>query len=161
METVAQIVAAAKAAGLDGLAVTEHMNYHYGFKVKEIVEGHFGGELLIIPGQEVYHGPHDEVVELFLPNGFVFRFLAHPNNRIRGPIRVQPDGLHGVELENHLHNWHIERDHVLSFAREHGLLLLRNSDAHEVRNIGARYNELTLNDLMSRAQGGRQWSPPA
>lgn len=162
VETVGQLVAAAKAAGLDGFAVTEHMNYRYSFKVKEIVEANFGDELLIIPGQEIYQGPHNEVVELFLPNGFIFRFLAHPNHRFKGPIRAEADGLNGVEIENHLHNWHIEREHVLEFAQQHGLMLLRNSDAHEVKNIGARHNELPLGELFRRAEeGGRQWSPPS
>jgi len=39
-----------KASGLDGIAITEHWDKEYGFKVKEIVTRSFISEVLIIPG---------------------------------------------------------------------------------------------------------------
>ena len=41
------------------------------------MERSFNSEVLIIPGQEIDIRWHQEV-ELFLPNGATFRFLAHP-----------------------------------------------------------------------------------
>lgn len=49
-EIVARIMAQIKASGLDGIAITEHWDKEYGFKVKEIVTRSFISEVLIIPG---------------------------------------------------------------------------------------------------------------
>jgi len=40
---VKEIVAAVKAKGLDGIAITEHYTDSYGYRVKEIVDGHLNG----------------------------------------------------------------------------------------------------------------------
>jgi hypothetical protein len=46
-EIVARIIAQIKARGLDGIAITEHWDKEYGFKVKEIVTRSFNNEVLI------------------------------------------------------------------------------------------------------------------
>lgn len=47
-EIFARIIAQIKARGLDGIAITEHWDKEYGFKVKEIVTRSFNNEVLII-----------------------------------------------------------------------------------------------------------------
>lgn len=148
LEAVAKIVSQVKAAGLDGIAVTEHWNKEGGLRVKELVEEHFPNQILIIPGQEIDLYP-EEVVELYLPNGAIFRFLAHPGY-LGGPVSFI-DGIQGVEIDNGMHNWHINKQQVREMAEQHGLLLLRNSDAHYMEKVGLYYNEIELEELMARA----------
>ncbi|MBI2908749.1 MAG: PHP domain-containing protein [Chloroflexi bacterium] len=148
LDIVASIVERIKLRGLDGIAITEHYNKDYGFKVKEMVREHFDPDLIIIPGQEIDEN-YVQVVELYLDNNSVFRFLAHPGypgdfvNRIRN--------VSGIEIENHLHNYHIEKDKVEEVARKHNLILLHNSDAHMLPNIGQCHNEIDLEELYARA----------
>ena len=59
VDAVRQIVDAVKAKGLDGLAITEHWNKDYGFRAKEILEEHFPGEIVLIPGQEITPCDHE------------------------------------------------------------------------------------------------------
>ena len=142
------IIAKIKEMGLNGIAVTEHHNPDYGYKVKEIVERAFENEVLIIPGREIYQWPV-EIVELFLPNQATFRFIAHPG--YPGDFTAVED-VHGIEVENALHDWHIIKHKVREMAAKHDLLLLGNSDAHEIRDIGAHYTEISLKELCDRAQ---------
>lgn len=144
---IGEIIAAVKAKGLAGIGVTEHGNRHYGQKVKEIVETYYGGEILVIPGHEIDVGAV-QIVELFLPNNSVFRFLAHPG--YPADLRIDK-GLHGIELENSLHNHHIDKELVRRLADKHDLLLLCNSDAHQLESIGQAYNEISLDELYARA----------
>lgn len=148
LEIVRQIVDQIKAKGLDGIAITEHWDKDYGFKVKEIVEQFFNNEVLIIPGREVDVKEHQEV-ELYLPNGSTFRFLAHPGFPVNSYII---EDVQGIEIENGLHNWHINKERVRELAEEHGLLLLKNSDAHFISQIGQYYNEISLEELIARAK---------
>lgn len=157
LETVGKLVAQIKAKGLDGIAITDHYRPQFGFKVREIVEQEFDNAVLIIPGAEVDWG-RDDVVELYLDHNLVFRFLAHPG--YRGPLPRDADTIQGIEIANDLHNWHINKGAVGTFAQKHDLLLLRNSDAHDLSRIGAFYNEISLDDLHDRARvapsiGGR------
>lgn len=149
LKSVERVVEAVKTKGLDGIAVTEHCDRTYGFLVKDIVDRHFPGQLLIIPGQEVNVWPL-QVVELYLPEGDVFRFVAHPG--YPGEFTEVKDGLHGVEIENPLHNWHIKKDKIMELAQAHDLLLLSNSDAHFLDDIGAAYTEISLEELTLRAR---------
>jgi predicted metal-dependent phosphoesterase TrpH len=151
VDIVGEIVARIRERGLDGIAVTEHNSSKYGYAVKEIVEQHFNNEVLIIPGQEIDFGRR-EVVELYLPNNSTFRFLAHPG-RYPGLAEDVSD-VQGIEIDNALHNWHINKVRVRELAEKHGLLLLRNSDAHNLEDIGTFYNEIELEELYAKAQGG-------
>lgn len=137
-----------KAKGLDGIAITEHYDKDYGFKVKDIVEEFFNNEVLIIPGWEIDIRQRQEV-ELFLPNGSTFRYLAHPGFPINSYF---VENVQGIEIENALHNWHIDKQRVRELAEEHNLLLLSNSDAHSIEWIGRFYNEIDLEDLIARAK---------
>ena len=104
--------------------------------------------MLIIPGWEIDVGQRQEV-ELFLPNGTTFRFLAHPGYPMNS---YTIENVQGIEIENALHNWHIDKDRVRALAEEHDLLLLKNSDAHSIEWIGRCYNEIDLEELIARAR---------
>jgi len=149
-ELVGKIIQQVKAAGLDGIAVTEHYDKSYGFLVQELVDRYFPGQVLIIPGQEISIWPV-QVVELYLPGEVTFRFLAHPG--YPGDFTHSVNGLHGIELENPLHAWHINKQKVRETAEKHGLLLLKNSDAHSLEDIGHFYNLVSLEELVARARG--------
>jgi len=141
-----RLVARIRERGLDGIAVTEHADRSYGFKVKEIVEARYP-DIVIIPGQEANVWPV-QVVELSLPGDVTFKFLAHPG--YPGEL-TSADGLHGVEIDNPLHSWHINKEKVQALAEKYNLMLLSNSDAHTVEDIGARYNEVSIEELCARA----------
>jgi len=156
---VEEIINQVKSRGLDGIAITDHEEMggkRFAFKVVEIFERFFDKEIVIIPGQEIdrlYRGRFItsilHVVELYLPNGSTFRFIAHPGYPA-GRWTDYLDDIHGLELEN----WscRIDKEKVKEIARNDGLLLLSNSDAHCLENIGRYYNEIDLQELYSRAR---------
>ncbi|MBI2916462.1 MAG: PHP domain-containing protein [Chloroflexi bacterium] len=145
-DVVAEIVHYAQQRGLDGIASTEHHNKEVGYEIKRLVEQFFPGQLLVIPGQEIEVDWHQEV-ELYLPDGRVFRFLAHPvgKHEFEGLERLQ-----GIEVDNGLHS-HIDAAHVKEVARQYGLMMLSNSDAHSLSAIGQLSTELSWDDLMARS----------
>ncbi len=153
---VEKIVAQIKARGLDGIAITEHFDKEYGYKVKEIVERYFDNEVLIIPGQEIYVQMRHEV-ELYLPNNSTFRFLAHPGypshsaylGNFPDPITIS--NVQGIEIENGMSGWYIDKELVREVSEKYNLLILRNSDAHYLDKIGQFYNEIDLEELYARA----------
>lgn len=151
VDLVREILEAAKSKGLDGIGITEHWDKEYGFRVKEIVETCFDNQLLIIPGHELDVGDQ-QIVELFLPNDSVFRFLAHPGYPSEHAHVEEKLNLQGIEIENSMHSWHINKEVVRELAEKHDLMLLRNSDAHYLSRIGQAYNEISLEDLYARAK---------
>lgn len=155
---VERIVAAVKARGLDGIAVTEHYTESYGYAVKEIVHRYFNDEILIIPGKEidrVFLGVEKglfHLVELYLPEDLTFRFIAHPGHPQINNLGDYIDGdIHGIELRNPTHDRDMDRAMIQELAREHNLILLTNSDAHSLEDIGAYHNEIHMEDLCLRA----------
>ncbi|MEK7847552.1 MAG: PHP domain-containing protein [Chloroflexota bacterium] len=146
-EIAGRVVARIRERGLDGIAVTEHADKSYGFKVKEIMEAAYP-DIVIIPGQEASVWPV-QVVELYLPGDVTFRFLAHPG--YPGEL-TSVDGLHGIEIDNPLHSWHINREKVKALAEKYNLMLFSNSDAHTVHDIGACHNEVSIEELCARAR---------
>jgi len=150
--TVREIIARIKRRGLDGIAITDHDKRDYGFKVKEVADQHFPGEVLIIPGQEIsLHRQH--VVELYLPDDAVFRFCAHPlfGDSFEAFIQKEGDNIHGIEIKNGA--WQLKEDKVKKVARKHNLILLENSDAHSLDEIGLHYNVIDLKELSDRCNG--------
>lgn len=143
---VEKIIEQTMQAGLDGIAITEHDSKAYGYRVMEIMETHFNGEILIIPGREFETGPI-HYVELYIPgkNILPFRFIAHPG--YPGNPTGSVNGFNGIEIENAAHNWHIKREEVEGIAAEHNLVLLSNSDAHHLGDIGRCYTEISVEDL--------------
>ena len=157
VEIVAKIVDAVKAKGLDGIGVTEHYDKAYGYKVKEIVEQHFNNEVLIIPGHEIDIG-FQQVVELDLPCGATFRILVHPyfSSFYSESHLAKIDNLQAIEIDNSMHTWEMNKPRIRAFAEEHNLMLLSNSDAHHLSDIGIFYNEVDLDELCALANSARR-----
>jgi len=144
------ILNSVKAAGLDGIAVTEHDSSDYGYKLRDIMDELFPGEIVVIPGREIRIGLN-HVVELHLPDNLVFRFIAHPGDL----LKHCPEGMnciHGLEIQNG--NQFINESMAREFAFNHGLLLLSNSDAHSLVDIGCHYTDVDIGELCLRVQGG-------
>ncbi len=146
-----------KQRGLNGIAITDHaeLGTEFACQVKDIVAHLFHNEIVIITGSEVSFWPY-HIVELYLPDNCTFRFVAHPSlQSLRLLEQKYPDymaRIHGVEIENG--NYWIEEEEVKEFARRHRLLPLSNSDAHCLVDIGRHYNEINLEELCFRANGG-------
>lgn len=152
IEAAQRIVQVIKRKGLDGIAITDHHHSDFAFRIKKLVEEQLGNDVLIIPGQEYSLISDDgwvseHLVELYLPGGSTFRFIPHPD------VLYWPSDLkaiHGVEIENGC--CYVSQDEVKEFAQRHNLLLLSNSDAHSLVDIGCHYNEIELEELCHRAQ---------
>ncbi len=148
-QMVQRIVNKVKERGLDGIAITEHSDRHRAFLVRDLVERQFNNEVLIIPGQEgVRFGQH--LVELYLPDNYVFRFLPHPGYPAGRWWDELLDGIHGIEIKNG--QYAIDQSKALAAAQEYGLLLLSNSDAHNLEEIGLYYNVIEIEELCSRGE---------
>ena len=166
LAVVRRIVAAVKAKGLDGIAVTEHYTDYFGYEVKEIVDTQLNGDIVVIPGKEidmmvtgrdmgVIH-----VVELYLPDDVTFRFIAHPGYPYIGDLGSHIDGsIHGLEIKNPAHLDDIDEHEVRRLAEKHDLMLLSNSDAHSLGDIGTFYNEIDIAQLSARARVGARNAP--
>ncbi len=146
-KVVREIVEAVQARGLDGIAITDHDDHSFAYHVKAIVDRDFAGQIMIIPGSE-RHCRLGHVVELYLPGEITFRFLAHPGSIVRHLLE-ESDNFHGIELDNNGHR--IDKQVAREAAEKHDLLLLSNSDAHDLCDIGHYYNEISLEELVARA----------
>jgi len=154
VDNVKEIVDAVKARGLDGIAITEHYDKAYGYRVKEVVDRYFNAEILIIPGQEIIGRGSMHIVELDLPYDIIFRFIAHVGYPyIKDLSRYIDDSIHGMELRNP----EMDPPSIREVAEEYGLLLLTNSDAHLLSDIGKYYNEIDIKGLCARAQVRRNF----
>jgi predicted metal-dependent phosphoesterase TrpH len=157
-DIVRRIIAAVKERGLDGIAITEHYTAVYGYQVRDIVHRHFNDEILVIPGREidkVFLGVDKGVfhlVELHLPGDVTFRFIAHPGHPHISDLGSHIDGdIHGLELRNPEHDHEMNEGMIRGLAERYDLLLLTNSDAHSLAEIGAYYNEIDIDALSARA----------
>jgi histidinol phosphatase-like PHP family hydrolase len=145
ISVVKRIITAIKEKGLDGIAITDHNNKNYAFQIQEIVQTYFDNEIIIIPGQELDR-VYNHIIELYLPDNTVFRFIAHPGTP-SSYWANNIDNIHGIEINNG--NYEINHDLVKDLAKQNGLLLLSNSDAHSLSSIGKYYNEIDLSILSS------------
>jgi hypothetical protein len=111
-----------------------------------MIDQHFNGQVIIIPGRELEEiSVHYIELDLTGNGSRLFRFLAHPGYPGNAASRAQD--FSGIEIENAMHNWHIDKPNVKEIAQKHGLILLSNSDAHYLRDVGKCYNEITLEEL--------------
>ena len=160
LEIAEKVVAKIKSAGIDGIGITDHHNKDWSFEFRELVERHFPGEVIIIPGWEIEVRPEEnpfaeyQVAELFLPpmdgmEGGVFRTYCHPG--YYSPEIIIEQDIHAIEIDNYIHNWHIRKPQVREKAIAHALMLTEVSDAHNLENIGLRYTEVDLKDIYDRA----------
>ena len=150
-----KVVARIRSRGINGIAITDHHNKEWSFEFRDLVEKLFPGQVMIIPDWEIEARPEEkrfaeyQVAELFLPDGGIFRSYCHPG--YYSPEIVIEENIHAIEIDNHIHNWHIRKAQVEQIADSKGLLLLEVSDAHNLENIGLRYTEVELDELYSRA----------
>lgn len=155
LQTVERVIRQVKDRGIDGIAITDHRNKKYGFAFKRLLDTHFPNEIVVIPGWEIEvrigPGRNDEyqVAEMFLSEGKVFRSFCHPGYPTS---KIVVDGVHAIEIDNLMHNWHIDKARVEEVARDHGLLMVKVSDAHRLEEVGSSYTEVTLEELYSRAK---------
>ena len=155
LEIAEKVIGQIKSKGIDGIAITDHHNKDWAFEFRELVEKHFPGETIIIPGWEIEIrpaiSPFDEyqVTELFLPEGGMFRVYCHPGYYT--PNIIIEDNVHGIEIDNYIHNWHIRKPQVAKVAADYDLMTFEVSDAHNLENIGLRYTEVELEELYRRA----------
>lgn len=150
-EVADKVVAVMRERGLEGIALTEHWNVEHGWKLKAIIEDKYGDEFVILVGQELDISQTQQVTEIYLPNNVTYRYLCHPG--YPGNDWSVPENLHGIEIENGMHSWHLNRQRIRDLAEEHDLMLLKNSDAHYIEKIGVYHNELAVEDLVARATG--------
>ena len=156
-----KVIAQIKSQGIDGIAITDHHNWEWAAEFRELVEKHYPGEVIIIPGWEIEkrppHSPFDEyqVSELFLPGGGVFRNYCHPGYYTPN-IVIEAD-IHSIEIDNYHHNWHIRKPQVREVADQHSLLTVEVSDAHVLENVGVRHTEIELEELYRRAMPLERW----
>jgi len=150
LEAVQKIANMIKKKGLNGIAITDHVDKDYAFQMQELAQRYLNHEISIIPGQELNRGLH-HVVELYLSDGIVFRFIAHPGYpSSRWAEEGSLDDIHGLEITNG--NWDIDQAMVKEVARKHKLMLLSNSDAHHLERIGLHYNEIDLRELCTHGE---------
>ena len=50
VEIAGKIVNQIKSQGIDGIGITDHHNKEWGMELREIVEKHFPGQVIILPG---------------------------------------------------------------------------------------------------------------
>ena len=152
-EAAAVIVNAVKSAGLDGIAITEHNNFNYGWVAGLEIMDHFGREgLIILPGIELeYQG--QQYLSLYIPpyvrRGIPFfkekewfTILAHPG--YYNPLDLnqvsQPD-YDAVEAESLLGRF----TPAAEISRRKEIPDIAASNAHRLEDIGLRYMELEAN----------------
>lgn len=156
VESVERILAQVLAAGLDGIAITEHAGMEFGLRAREIAEKELKTDLVILPGEEVWYYPL-EIVQILLPDGEYLRFVAHPGapGACQRAVPKLADILAGIEISNTVHDWHIDEGMVRDLAERHDLMLFRNSDAHDLADIGTRFNEVEPLSLAQKGVGKR------
>ncbi len=163
LDIAKKIVQAVKEKGLDGIALTDHYSDSFGRGVKELVDNELNSEITVISGQEIdvmFSGSRGRglyhMVELFLPDNLTFRFIAHPGHPYVKNLDSLVNGdIHGIELKNPSHLRDMNQDVIRKVAEKHNLILLTNSDAHQLDDIGAFYNEIEIEDLCERVISGK------
>ena len=79
----------------------------------------------------------------------MFRIYCHPGYYT--PNIIIEENVHGIEIDNYIHNWHIRKPQVAKVAADYNLMIFEVSDAHNLENIGLRYTEVELEELYRRA----------
>lgn len=152
---VPDLLAQARAQGLGAIAVTDH-NVFGG--AKEAVALAKGGDLVVIPGEEVKTDGQGEVIGLFLereiPRGMSFAdtiaaikeqgglvYVPHPFDRLHAI--PDPATLHRhladidvFEVYNARLIFEAYNDEALRFARKYNLTMGAGSDAHVLQGVG-------------------------
>ena len=152
---VAELLEYAEAEGLGAIAVTDHNVFGGAVEAARLAEG---GDLIVIPGEEVKTDGQGEVIGLFLdeeiPRGMSFTdtvaaireqeglvYVPHPFDRMHSI--PDPATLHRhlpeidvFEVYNARLLFEAYNDEALRFARKYGLLAGAGSDAHVLQGVG-------------------------
>ncbi len=152
---VAELLEYAEAEGLGAIAVTDHNVFGGALEAARLAEG---GDLIVIPGEEVKTDGQGEVIGLFLdeeiPRGMSFTdtvaaireqegivYVPHPFDRMHSI--PDPATLHRhlpeidvFEVYNARLLFEAYNDEALRFARKYGLLAGAGSDAHVLQGVG-------------------------
>ena len=150
-----ELVAHAEAIGLGAIAITDH-NVFDG--AREGVELARGGDLVVIPGEEIKTDSQGEVIGLFLeeeiPRGMSFGdtlaaireqggivYLPHPFDRMHAIPDPATLHRHLAEIDVfEVYNARLLResfnDEAVRFARKYRLLQGAGSDAHVLQGVG-------------------------
>jgi predicted metal-dependent phosphoesterase TrpH len=153
-----RIVEAVQAAGLDGIAVTDHDEFRGALELQK------RAPFLVIPAEEIKTNA-GEIIGLFLhekiqpglePMQTIERireqgglvYVPHPFDEVRGS-RLDRDALHLIrphidilEVFNARNALPTFNARALEYAREHGLLAGAGSDAHTYGEYGRAYVEI-------------------
>jgi hypothetical protein len=151
----AELVEHAEAIGLGGMAVTDHNVFGGALETVELARG---GDLVVIPGEEVKTDGQGEVIGLFLeqeiPRGMTFGdtiaaireqgglvYLPHPFDRMHAIPDPATVHRHLAEIDVfEVYNARLLRDsfndEALRFARKYRLLQGAGSDAHVLQGLG-------------------------
>ena len=145
----------AETIGLGGIAVTDHNAFGGALEAVELARG---GDLVVIPGEEVKTDSQGEVIGLFLeheiPRGMSFAdtlaaireqgglvYLPHPFDRLHAI--PDPATLHRHLAEIDVFEVYNARllfegfnDEALRFARKYNLTMGAGSDAHVLQGVG-------------------------
>lgn len=163
-----EVIEAAIAAGLDGIAFTEHNSYSAANRAEELAE-RYAGRILILRGAEYdakeghvlifgisdnsfldlgMFAPLDELVRFITPKGGVL-IAAHPF-RSWGHFKADLDAVHGicaVEAWNG-HNTPEENQLAFEVASSLGFPTTGGSDSHNMEDVGKCYTE--FDDAVTR-----------
>ncbi len=151
----AELLDRAEQIGLDGIAVTDHNAFGGALEAVELARG---GDLIVIPGEEVKTDGQGEVIGLFLeeeiPRGMSFAetiqaireqgglvYLPHPFDRLHAIPDPATLHRHVAEIDVfEVFNARLLRDsfndEALRFARKYRLLQGAGSDAHVLQGVG-------------------------
>ncbi len=171
------IIAAARAKGLQGIAITDHDNCEAHDYLRKLT---LPEDFLVVPGVEVSTAeghllsigatlpylrgaPAKEVVQAILAAGGL-PVPAHPFDKWRAGIR--PAVLDTLEIEalevfNAAVTSHSYNDQALAYATRRGLSMLAGSDAHHASAVGVSATVLEMEEvsvpalLAALRRGGR------
>jgi predicted metal-dependent phosphoesterase TrpH len=152
---VPELLEHAETIGLGGIAVTDHNAFGGALEAVELARG---GDLVVIPGEEVKTDSQGEVIGLFLeqeiPRGLSFAdtlaaireqgglvYLPHPFDRLHAIPDPATLHRHLAEIDVfEVFNARLLRDsfndEALRFARKYRLLHGAGSDAHVLQGVG-------------------------
>jgi hypothetical protein len=149
-ETIVQTI---KAAGINGIAITERENFNHGWVASLEIFDHFQKEnLIILPGAELDYGKQ-HYLKIYIPEYYRrripffqgkewFLILAHPG--YYNPLdfgEISKVGFDAVELKS----IRGEFSAAQQIAAGRNLPITRSSDAHRLEDIGQLYTELEFN----------------
>jgi hypothetical protein len=151
-EVAAAIVKCVKAAGLDGIAITERNNFNHGWVASLEIGDYFQAEnLIILPGSEIEIG-EDHYLQIYIPDRIQrrvpffkgknwFLILAHPGNGTRAALQqsptIEPDAVEKQSLRGSF-------TAAEQIASERIIPLVQTSDAHRLEDVGRLYTELEI-----------------